>query len=970
MIFTYRDGMFIATSSYEEVGLLSAKRGGAGWRFHWATGKCKGKCPGCDAGLPEKTWWTDDPVRARRLLEFADDSAREALEEATKDVELSKAADCDIDVPCPEGLAYLPFQRAGIAYGLNHESVLIADDMGCVDGEAMVAVNRGGKGFKVKLKDAHDRFHGGVRYTWDPEIDTYMRALCDGELRQHRVLDILDKGKRDTLKVTLKSGKVIHVTPDHEILCADGTWRAAENLRRGQKVLTNGTPKCARCGSTKEVATYRYATFRGYCRRCIYRHLRRKPTWKGGRFVDQDGYVRVSGHQDHPRANRTGQVYEHILVMEKHLGRRIRHPEMVHHKNGDRTDNRLANLENISPSEHHKRHGKHKNMDGGRDGRVRFSPIVDRVSSVCKSGKRRVYDVVMDDPHHNFVANGIVVHNCGKTVQAIGVANADESVKNVLVICPASLRINWLRESERWNCRDYFYHIVDSAKAEPPIEANWVIVNYDLVHKPAIFEPLMAREWDLLIVDEAHFIKNVRGAKRAQAILGVQANKKKKIEAKEGIIDRCRRKAFLTGTPIPNGKPLEIHPLLAALDPQSFGNWWWFTGQYCGRKYKTIFRGKKVLDVSGATNLSELQERMRQTVMVRRTKDQVLTELPPKRRALVELPRDGMSRLVDAEQKVLGPQFDELKAEVETARDSGDKTAYDRALAKLAAQAEYAFTEMSEARADLAEAKAPKVAEHVDGMLEERDAGGMPTVPKVIVFCWHHVMIDYLRDHWGNEAVRIDGRMNGEDRQRSVDRFQQDPGVRVCIGQIQAAGVGLTLTAAQHVVFGELAWVPGDLTQAEDRAHRIGQKGHVLVQHLVIDGSIDAMMAPLLVEKQNRSDQALDREDTELKVKAEEVAREKAKGDVKRKKAKAAVANVTAEQRTAAHEAMQLLAGRCDGARTEDGAGFNKLDTHLGKRLAASPELTDAQVLAAIRLARKYRRQLSPTMIEVLGVQA
>ena len=136
---------------------------------------------------------------------------------------------------------------------------------------------------------------------------------------------------------------------------------------------------------------------------------------------------------------------------------------------------------------------------------------------------------------------------------------------------------------------------------------------------------------------------------------------------------------------------------------------------------------------------------------------------------------------------------------------------------------------MSKVRHDTAVAKIEAVIEHLEEVLETQD--------KVVVFCHHHDVAYALHDHFGSKAAFVTGEVEPAKRMAQVDRFQDYPTCKLFIGGIQAAGVGLTLTAAQHVVFAELDWVPGNVMQAEDRLHRIGQRGLVLVQHLVFDDS-------------------------------------------------------------------------------------------------------------------------------------
>jgi hypothetical protein len=225
-----------------------------------------------------------------------------------------------------------------------------------------------------------------------------------------------------------------------------------------------------------------------------------------------------------------------------------------------------------------------------------------------------------------------------------------------------------------------------------------------------------------------------------------------------------------------------------------------------------------------------------------------------------------------------------------------------------------------------------------------------------VIFAWHQDVVESLMQALAEYgAVKLVGGMNATAKQASVDRFQQDPTCRVFVGNISAAGVGITLTAASHVVFAELDWTPARVSQAEDRCHRIGQTDSVLVQHLVLAGSLDATMAEMIVEKQDVADRALDKG-----VKPIEVKQQKTVIAVQQELPKALM---SAAQIDAAHTAMKMLAGVCDGARSWDGAGFNKFDTAMGKSLAAQPMLTERQAAIAARLANKYRGQLSEEIV-------
>lgn len=396
-------------------------------------------------------------------------------------------------------------------------------------------------------------------------------------------------------------------------------------------------------------------------------------------------------------------------------------------------------------------------------------------------------------------------------------------IRSVLILCPASLRLNWYREAKRWLVRPLSVGIALDVFPR----TNVVITNYDRLQKHRA--SLRARRWDLLIADECHYLKSL-DAIRTREVFGCRANPEKRRERVDPI--PAQRRLYLTGTPILN-RPQELWPILRSLG----WDWATFHLRYCGAR-QTRFGW----DLSGATNLGELQERLRSTIMVRRLKADVLTDLPPKRRQVIEISANGASRQVEAELNMLR-------------RVKGDDEDWAEAVLRLQQRDFAAFGELAKLRHETALAKVPAVVEHV---VECAEASS-----KLILFGHHKDALRQVREGLtkaGLKSVVLTGDMEQQERQRSVDSFQNDRSVQVFMGTIGAAGVGLTLTASSHVVFSELDWVPGNMCQAEDRAHRIGQRDSVLVQHLVFEGSLDAAIAQTLVRKQEIIEAALDRQ--------------------------------------------------------------------------------------------------------------
>ncbi len=407
----------------------------------------------------------------------------------------------------------------------------------------------------------------------------------------------------------------------------------------------------------------------------------------------------------------------------------------------------------------------------------------------------------------------------GKTIEALGVINSDPKALRVLIVCPASLKLNWERECTRWLVER---GPVGVAGKTFPKKANVVIINYDILGK---WKKELKGSWDVLVADECHFVKN-KEAQRSKALYAIKAS----------------RKLFLTGTPILN-RPLELWTILSSLAPEEFDDFWKFARRFCN-PLKTNF-GWEFL---GATNLPELHELLSGTIMVRRTKAQVLPDLPAKRRQVIEFTSDKLSSLIAGETEAWLEHKRRLK-ELRALKRKGAGSGKDE-LAEMRAGINTAFGDLSKLRQKTALAKVPLVVEHLKGVLEETQ--------KVVVFAHHRAVIGELYEAFGEVAVTLTGEDPIEARQAAVDRFQEDPACRMFIGSITASGLGLTLTAAAHVVFAELDWVPANMTQAEDRTHRIGQTDSVLIQHLVLQDSLDARMIGTLVEKQQIMDQVVD----------------------------------------------------------------------------------------------------------------
>ena len=429
----------------------------------------------------------------------------------------------------------------------------------------------------------------------------------------------------------------------------------------------------------------------------------------------------------------------------------------------------------------------------------------------------------------------------GKTIQVIGyintlLAETGREQMRVLIIAPKIALLNWRSELEKWLIKPHSIAIW-STRSQP--EADIVITNYDIVTKlrPQLADP-SKKPWDVLTCDESHALKDQK-AQRTRAVLGSKSEQP----------IRAQRRIFVTGTPILN-RPIELFPILKSCGADFATDYFRYAKRYCDG-HDTRFG----FDATGASNLSELQEKLRSSVMVRRLKADVLTELPAKRRQVVTVdPAESVElrkAIRDEEKALKEHQKAEAAARAAVARAEklSDKAAYDAAVKSLSSVQFSNLAVIAELRQRTALAKAPFVTEIL---------GAVPDA--VLLFAHHKEVIARLAAGIrakGHEPAIITGDTSMEERQQAQDDIQHGR-KRVFIGSIQACGVAITLTAATTVVFAEMDWTPGRMVQAEDRAHRIGQQNAVLVQYHVVDGSIDAQMLQKSWSKAFDAAQALD----------------------------------------------------------------------------------------------------------------
>jgi SWI/SNF-related matrix-associated actin-dependent regulator 1 of chromatin subfamily A len=384
----------------------------------------------------------------------------------------------------------------------------------------------------------------------------------------------------------------------------------------------------------------------------------------------------------------------------------------------------------------------------------------------------------------------------GKTVQACALLSCYRDEWPALILVPTSLREAWRNALQSWlEVEDSDIACVGAASEAWKLDEGkkFNVVPYSLVVK--LKEKLREKRYRIIVADESHFLKD-RRAQRTQAVIPLM---------KEG----AKRVICLTGTPALS-RPIELFTQLEALVPRVFCRLSDYGRRYCAN-------GGPFGMFTGCTHADELHVMISKLCMVRRLKKDVLKDLPPKQRSQVYLTVEKSSM---GEVYAVKSKLDKLRQ----TPGAGDELEEKRLLNELF----------------LASAKAKKkaVCEYLETLLDGSDS-------KFIFFAHHGVLLDAVSEFMRKKKVkciRIDGSTPASARGDLVNSFQRSDDVRAAILSIKAAGMGLTLTAASTVIFGEMVWTPGDLIQAEDRAHRIGQLSSVLVQYLHVKDTIDEII--------------------------------------------------------------------------------------------------------------------------------
>jgi len=485
----------------------------------------------------------------------------------------------------------------------------------------------------------------------------------------------------------------------------------------------------------------------------------------------------------------------------------------------------------------------------------------------------------------------------GKTIEALGIIWAKESFP-AIIVCPASVKYNWALEALKWLPGKrvgmvkgkIFYHCLvinekriylDKNRHNLPGPYDIIILNYDILKpRPNVWrcykeytnpakrtfkvgetvnEPVSGWNKDKTELVKQHFKKDGLGDSKngliekllkinPQALIIDESSYAKSYKAQRTIALTQLSKGIpirlaLSGTPVVN-RPSELISQLTILGRlDDMGGFWNFAERYC-----SAYHGRWGLDMSGAQNLEELNEKMRGICYIRRTKSQVLSELPDKQRSDVLIELDNRSEYNEARDDLVKWLKENAKLEEDFLDSIADEdedmqryltTEYRTTAAARAARA-LQLTRIEHLKQLAAKGKIKMATQWIEDFLD--------TGEKLVVFANHiNIQKSLIKEFKG--AAHILGEDSAAIRQDNIQKFQTDINCKLIVCSLKAGGIGITLTAASDVAFLELGWTPAEHDQAEDRIHRIGQKDGVTAWYLLAEDSIDEDITDLINEK-------------------------------------------------------------------------------------------------------------------------
>jgi SWI/SNF-related matrix-associated actin-dependent regulator of chromatin subfamily A-like protein 1 len=709
----------------------------------------------------------------------------------------------------PNGKTLYPFQVETVEKTLQFlstsdtHSAYVASEMGCLSGDTVLKVSRAKASREMTIKQLFHKFHGGKSSkgkSWNTQdFNTSLRAFNGTLIQLHTVKDVIFSGIREVYLIELVNGKTLKATADHKILTQSYGFVAVDKLTSKHLVATDTITRYQKRDKPKPQIKPRYnmisvGAFHPFARVHLIKH---QIKYK----VDVHRLV-YEAHENNLSLER---FVSYTYNAEKSKTLKFVDPKhyCIHHHDHNTKNNLITNLRKLTVYEHQALHGGYEKFGHGK---VSYSAI----RAISFIGREETFDIVMEEPYRNFVANGIVVHNCGKSVTSIITAKC-LSAARVLIISPAIMRLVWARELRDWWNRDLRMHVMLSGKDVEEyavVNATAVICSYSLLANKEVLKCLGEQRFDMLILDEAHSVKNAR-AIRTKAIMG-----------KAGLWENAKYRLLLSGTPMLRNVT-DLYVPFSKLAPRNFPSWNYFVNNYSHSRRVPWGAGVEYYGLKNADTLSSI---IRNNFYIRYKKADVLTELPPKVYSRITLPDSySVKHMSDSKAREL---WEEMQKCLQALSEG-------KSFKMPSCLAEYRNLQ--------GVAKAPAVVEFALELLEQE-------IP-IVIFGWHTAVISVLVEKLKKyNPVVITGATSSIEREAAILNFQEGK-TNLFIGNIAAAGVGITLTRSSTVLMAEIDWSPANNSQAIARCHRITQQNQVTVYTFSVENSFDEDVEKIVMRK-------------------------------------------------------------------------------------------------------------------------
>ncbi len=432
----------------------------------------------------------------------------------------------------------------------------------------------------------------------------------------------------------------------------------------------------------------------------------------------------------------------------------------------------------------------------------------------------RKYQVQGVQAVHDFNGRALIADEMGlgKTIEALLYLRLNPFVRPALIVCPATIKIKWFREVKKWCPDEENVYIIDGKSDSLPLDGV-TIINYESLIRFAEVKEVKKNNktkrfykvdkylnvgYKAVVFDEVHYIMN-KGRQRTEISLK--------------IAEKIEKVIGLSGTPFMS-KPIEIFNFVNLLRPDIFPSRWRFAERFCNLSHNGFGWDFNGCDKS---KTKELHDLLTSTVMIRRLKSEVLKELPPREYSVIPLELSNYKEYRQAECDIL----DNL---------GENKNSF-------LAQCEYLKSIAMQGKYDL-------IVKWIKDILESGE--------KLVIMGHHLEVIARLCEEFKGICVRLTGQESLNQKQQAVDLFQNDPKIKLFIGGLKAAGVGIDLTKASKLAMIEFLWTPGIHDQAGDRIHRYGQTLPVNIYYLVADNTIELDLAQMIDNKRKNTSAVLD----------------------------------------------------------------------------------------------------------------